>query len=205
LTDRSRYANMFHMARHKEFDQTKVKNKAKELFWLQGYEATSIQDLVDYLGINRSSLYDTFDNKLSLFLTALDIYQEDKYAELLAVFNDYGFSKSTIELVFRALVEEAVNDKLHRGCFTANSTVELAHQNSIVAQKCIATREKMEKLYYKALLNAQEEGQLNTRQSLQALARFLYNSAQSIQIIAKTQPERDVLEDIVKVTLSVLE
>ena len=65
------------MARHKEFDTTKAIEQARDLFWLQGYEATSIQDLVDHLGISRSSLYDTFEDKHSLFLLTLDQYGEN--------------------------------------------------------------------------------------------------------------------------------
>ena len=63
------------MARPKEFDQDKALDKAMTLFWQKGYEATSIQDLVDHLGIGRRSLYDTFKSKHDLFIAALDRYQ----------------------------------------------------------------------------------------------------------------------------------
>ena len=82
------------MARHKEFDTTKAIEKARDLFWLQGYEATSIQDLVDHLGISRSSLYDTFKDKHSLFLLALDLYVESTCSQIAAMFNQLGFSKA---------------------------------------------------------------------------------------------------------------
>ncbi len=60
------------MARQKEFDRDEVLHKAMEVFWTRGYEGTSIQDLVKHMGINRQSIYDTFGDKHSLFLQALD-------------------------------------------------------------------------------------------------------------------------------------
>jgi TetR/AcrR family transcriptional repressor of nem operon len=64
------------MARHKEFDRDAVLHKAMEVFWSRGYGATSIQDLVKHMGINRQSLYDTFGDKHALYLQALDRYGE---------------------------------------------------------------------------------------------------------------------------------
>ena len=62
------------MARSKEFEETVVLDKAMRLFWEQGYEKTSMTDLVEHMGIHRRSLYDTFGDKHSLFLKAMDRY-----------------------------------------------------------------------------------------------------------------------------------
>ena len=64
------------MARHKAFNREEVLDRAIEVFWAHGYEATSIQELVDSMGINRGSLYDTFGDKHRLFLEALDRYEQ---------------------------------------------------------------------------------------------------------------------------------
>ncbi|HEU4769480.1 MAG TPA: helix-turn-helix domain-containing protein, partial [Pyrinomonadaceae bacterium] len=62
------------MARHKEFDRDEALQKAMEVFWARGYRAASMQNLVEHMGINRQSLYDTFGDKHSLYLQALDRY-----------------------------------------------------------------------------------------------------------------------------------
>jgi len=59
------------MAREKEFNQDEVLHKAMEVFWRRGYEAASIQDLVQHMGINRQSRYDTFGDQHALFVQAL--------------------------------------------------------------------------------------------------------------------------------------
>ena len=67
------------MARTKDFDEDEVLTKAMNLFWLNGYNGTSMQDLVDGLGISRSSLYDTFGDKRSLFLKTLENYKKNLF------------------------------------------------------------------------------------------------------------------------------
>ncbi|NYE04535.1 AcrR family transcriptional regulator [Bacillus niacini] len=64
------------MARHKEFDEAEVLRKAMVLFWRNGYEKTSMQDLVDYKHIHRRIIYDTFGDKQTLFLRALQLFEE---------------------------------------------------------------------------------------------------------------------------------
>ena len=56
------------MAGIKQFDRHEVLDRAMAVFWKRGYEATSIQDLLEATGINRGSLYATFGNKQQLFL-----------------------------------------------------------------------------------------------------------------------------------------
>ena len=55
------------MARSKEFEENEVLDKAMKLFWEQGYEKTSMTDLVEHMGIHRRSLYDTFGDKHHCF------------------------------------------------------------------------------------------------------------------------------------------
>ncbi len=62
------------MARPREFDRDQVVDRAVEVFWRQGFEATSIQDLVEATGLNRGSLYNTFGDKAGLFEAALERY-----------------------------------------------------------------------------------------------------------------------------------
>ncbi len=192
------------MSRHKEFNITEAIEQAKDLFWLQGYEATSIQDLVDHLGISRSSLYDTFADKHSLFLMTLDQYEESTGSQLAAMFNQLGFSKATIAQFFESIIDNILSDEHRRGCFIVNSTAELAHCDAEVASRANRRRVKIEDLFYQAVANSQAAGELSSEQDPRALARFLYSAMQSLAITVKTRPDRQVLEDIVKVTLSVL-
>ena len=91
------------MARTKDFDENEVLSKAMELFWSKGYNATSMEDLVGGLGISRSSLYDTYTDKHTLFIKALEQYQQMGMMKIREILNSPGTAKETV----RKLIEQA--------------------------------------------------------------------------------------------------
>src|SRR5258708_36662868 len=114
------------MARQKEFDRDEVLHKAMEVFWTRGYEAASIQDLVRHMGINRQSIYDTFGDKHSLFLEALDRYREIQSRKVFEVLERPGSMKKNLRRLFEETVARALSAEGRRGCFVGNSMSELA-------------------------------------------------------------------------------
>jgi len=103
------------MARPKEFDCDVVLDKAMALFWRQGYEATSIQDLVTHMGINRQSLYDTFSSKRQLYLAVMDRYIDRVVSRRLTVVNASSAATGAIRQFFSDVVAFAVSDKDNKG------------------------------------------------------------------------------------------
>src|SRR4030088_150825 len=98
------------MARQKEFDREEALQKAMEVFWSRGYEATSIQDLVKHMGINRQSLYDTFGDKHALYLKTLDRYREIEGRKVFELLERPGSVKKTLRQLFEGVVERALCD-----------------------------------------------------------------------------------------------
>ena len=93
------------MARHKEFERDEALRKAMEVFWARGYGATSMQNLVEHMGINRQSLYDTFGDKHSLYLEALDRYQEVESRKIFELLEKPGPVKKALKQVFADVIE----------------------------------------------------------------------------------------------------
>src|SRR5437868_5714416 len=110
------------MARSKDFDEQEVLSKAVNLFWLKGYNGTSMQDLVDGLGISRSSLYDTYGDKHSLYLKALESYQYAGNDQMCHIINSAPNAKEAI----RSLLQFIANNLTQKGCFLVNAEVEVA-------------------------------------------------------------------------------
>src|SRR4051812_33964785 len=98
------------MARTKDFDKSEVLNKAVCLFWQKGYYGTSMQDLVDTLKISRSSLYDTYTDKRTLYLTALSFYQESGAARLTAVLTSSKPAKAKIKELLQLVTDDLLSD-----------------------------------------------------------------------------------------------
>jgi TetR/AcrR family transcriptional repressor of nem operon len=192
------------MARHKEFNRDEVLHKAMEVFWSRGYEATSVQDLVRHMGINRQSLYDTFGDKHALYLQALDRYREVEGRKVFELLERPGSVKKTLRQLFEGVVEKALCDGQRRGCFMGNATSELAGRCKETAARTCSNMTATEEAFYRMLLRGKKQGELKRVRDLRAFARFLYSSMQGLALMAKANRDRKTLEDIVKVTLSLL-
>jgi TetR/AcrR family transcriptional regulator, transcriptional repressor for nem operon len=193
------------MARPKEFDRDEVLHKAMEVFWSRGYEAASIQDLVKHMGINRQSLYDTFGDKHTLYLQALDHYREVEGGKLFKLLERPGSVKRALRQLFAGAVAAALGGGQRRGCFMGNATAELAGRCKETAARTCSNMAATEELFYRALVQGKKNGELKGVRDPRAVARFLYSSLQGLVLMAKATQDRQTLEDVVKVTLSVLD
>ena len=109
----------------KSFDEDAVVGKAMEVFWEKGYEATSINDLIEGTGIGRGSLYNAFGGKQALFVRAVSKYHAENHQATLARLEALDEPLNAIRGLFAAVVQETIEDKAKKGCFLINTTLEL--------------------------------------------------------------------------------
>ena len=119
------------MVRTKQFDQHVALDEAMELFWERGYHATSIQDLVDRLGVNRQSLYDTFGGKDRLYLAALERYRALAALPMYKALERDGPVREVLNRFFAEFLGNFLAGNW-KGCFMVNATAELAGQDAAV-------------------------------------------------------------------------
>src|SRR5205807_10090861 len=96
------------MARPKEFDTDVALDEAMELFWSKGYEATSMSDLVEHLGLARQSVYDTFGDKHAIYMAALRRYCEQRLAWMGPLFR----SERPVRAILREYLQHAIERAL---------------------------------------------------------------------------------------------
>ncbi|MCJ8209561.1 TetR/AcrR family transcriptional regulator [Mucilaginibacter sp. RS28] len=192
------------MARSKDFDEQEVLNKAIDLFWLKGYNATSMQDLVDALGISRSSLYDTFGDKHSLFLKALESYKTSAGEKISTIAGSTPSAKEAIRRLFDFTINELLSDTRQKGCFLVNAGVEVASVDPTVNEMVCDNDQQLEKLFFTIIKNGQETGELSKDKDAHAIARFMLNTVKGMRVTAKTATDKSVFNDIVAMTLNVL-
>jgi len=193
------------MARHKEFNRDEALRKAMEVFWSQGYEAASISELVRMMGIKRQSLYDTFGDKHTLYLEALDLYHRVECRKMIELLERPGPVRKTLRRLFQSVIEESLCGQARRGCFIGNAMSELAGRCPETAAKACGNMASFEEALYRTLLRGKKNGEIENGRDLRAIARFLYSSLQGLQLMAKAMQDRKTLEDVVKVTLSTLD
>jgi TetR/AcrR family transcriptional repressor of nem operon len=188
--------------RTKEFEPGEALDAAMQLFWRNGYAATSIRDLLDGMGIGYGSLYNTFGDKHALFLACLDRFRELRTSWIDEVLEDSGLSG--IEEVFRRTVDGLVGFEPRRGCLLANTAVELGPHDAEVAAKISRYVRHTEAVFERAVIRAQEAGEISADRDPRALARFLVNALHGLRVLARVGTDRAVLEDVVRVALDVL-
>ena len=191
------------MPRTREFDRDEALERAMELFWEQGYEATSAQDLVDHLGIGRSSLYGTFGSKHDLYLEALDRYRERGDAHIRDVLEKEEGATATLRRLFADTLEAALEDR--RGCFMANAIAERAACDEAVDERACCNRDRLEELFADLVRRGQEEGDIPAGRNPVALGRFLAIVQSGVRVTARTGPSEAELRDAVEVALATLE
>jgi TetR/AcrR family transcriptional repressor of nem operon len=193
------------MARTKDFDENEVLTKAIQLFWHKGYNGTSMQDLVDGLGISRSSLYDTYTDKHTLFVKALESYQNSGAAKIQEIINHSGSAKETIQKLLELATNDLMDDKQQKGCFMVNAEVEVAPHDAEVNNLVCKNDQQMEEAFYQVIKKGQDSGELKNQQDARALSRFIFNSVKGMRVTAKSTPDRSLFDDIIKLTISTLD
>ena len=193
------------MARTKEFKEDQVLDKAIEIFWHKGYNGTSAQDLVMHLGLSRSSLYDTFGDKQKLFAQSLRRYQKNAQDQIIELFDKSENIKETLHDIFKQAVIESLDDRITKGCFMVNSSIELAMHDEEIAKIVKSNSQKMEEVFTNAVQKGQDLGQISKSNEAKVLARFIFNNYSGIRVLARTgERDKQVYDDIIKALFSIL-
>jgi TetR/AcrR family transcriptional repressor of nem operon len=195
------------MARPREFDTTRALEQAMRVFWAQGFEATSLCDLLGAMGLSKSSLYETFGSKHELYLAALDHYNRTVTATHVAtVIAAHDSPKAGIAAVFEGLIDSMLKSQGGCcGCFVTNSAVEVAPRDPAAARRVCNGLDHVESAFCEALGRARAAGEISDDRDPQALARYLNSSLNGLMVMAKARPERGALNDVARIVLQALD
>lgn len=190
------------MPRSKAFDYDVILDKATDLFLEKGYEHTSIQDLVDYLGIHRRSIYDTYGDKHQLYLKILAKYDQDMSQKYVLITDRNISIREKFEAIFNA--SAFPKDTCRKGCLFVNSSIELALRDNEVADQIQSFFEKTKSFFIRLLNQAKENGELSADTDTRILASYLNNALIGIRVLVRSVASQTELKNIIKTTLSML-
>ncbi|WP_124058666.1 TetR/AcrR family transcriptional regulator [Bacillus subtilis] len=191
------------MARSKEFDEKAVLRKAMELFWEQGYEKTSMQDLVNHMGIHRRSIYDTFGDKRSLFLASLNHYEELIVNEMESIISSTSSIKQAIRDVFIFVLNSM--EQYPKGCLSVNAAIELSVLDKEIGRIVTKMFNRTEDMFNNLIKRGQTSGEISKEIDSDNISRFLHNNLVGIRVLIKTNYSKKELEGIITLALSVLD
>ena len=193
------------MGRPREFDLDDTLERAMQVFWAKGYEATSLDDLCTSTGLGRSSLYAAFGDKQSLYLNALERYETAAVARITTALANGKSPLDGIRGFIDRIIDDIVAGPGRRGCFIGNCTAELARQDRTVAAHVRQSMARVQSTFRDALVQARDTGQLSRHADVDALAAFLMSGIQGLRLVGKANPDRVILKNIAKVMLRCLE
>ena len=192
------------MARTKTFDEDEALTRAMELFWKKGYHGTSMQDLVDTMGISRSSMYDTFGDKHAIFLQSFRHYKKNQQAVLanISEFND-GL-QDILAKFFNLLLRDIVSDEEQKGCMIVNCSTELAWEDEAVRAIIKENYDEFEKRFLPVFTLAIKRGEIDIKKNPQAMTRFLYVNMVGLRAVSRSTDDVEFIRDAAKVALGTL-
>ncbi|TDD57187.1 TetR family transcriptional regulator [Nonomuraea terrae] len=191
------------MGRPRTFDIDTAVDRAMELFWRQGFEATSTEDLVEGLGIARGSLYKAFGSKEQLYALALRRYCERHAVGLIEILERADQVRPAIRAVLLELVEADLADP-ERGCLLVNAATERsAHRDTV--RQVSRTMGQIEAALAGALERARARGEIAADKNPRELAQFLTTFLQGLRVMGKARADRAFLENAVEVALGALD
>ena len=193
------------MPKTKQFDETEVLKKAKEVFWLKGYNGTSMDDLVQATGLSRSSIYDTFGDKHGLFLKSLNQYCCSQQGNLEQQCSKTDSPKKKIRSIFDSSIKDILTDKSRKGCLLINVSMELSAVDKDVAAVSLANMEGMEQVFSSLVKEGQTRGEISKKFTPKALARHLFSSLMGLRVSGVYRPDVDSLREIAKLALTILD
>lgn len=191
------------MARSKEFEENAVLDKAMRLFWKQGYEKTSMTDLVEHMGIHRRSLYDTFGDKHQLFLKAMDRFGNQINVSLAGGVKRSKTAVEALQFIFDFMI--VGEEDSPPGCLMVNSAVELAARDTEVDTKSTEAFTTAEQLLKEIILWGQREGDFTTNYDAEYLAEYLHNVWVGLRAMARTSVAKEKLHRIADTSMKLLE
>jgi TetR/AcrR family transcriptional repressor of nem operon len=193
------------MPRVKTFDQEKTLEKAMVLFWEKGYFATSMQDLVDHLKINRASLYATYGGKKELFTKSFQLYRTKNIAGVRSFLDSQDNVRQGIKALLNMAIENDERDFKRKGCFVVNTATELIPGDDFIVAVLNENKEVFEEIFYKYLKQSEEKGQIEKGKDLRAIASLLFVTYNGLKVVSKFDHDRKHYSKMVSTVLSLLD
>ncbi len=192
------------MARPREFNVDTALDRALDVFWSKGYEATSLDDLCEVTGLSRSSLYAAFGSKRNLLLQTVGRYADRRTPNIEAVLARPIPVRDAFASLAGQFIDQIVAGPGRRGCYLGNCAAELRRDDRAAMKQVRQGLAGTETTFREALTRAKMRGELSAATDADALARFLTAAFQGLRLVGKVNPDRAVLEDIARTMLQCL-
>ena len=178
--------SVFSMARPREFDERSALQRAMQVFWRKGFEATSLADLLKATGLSKSGVPDIHRQTDAVSRRPRGV-PSGSDEELREQLNDGRPARQSIEVFFGEMLGHAAEKERPYGCMNCNEAVELGPEDAEVRKLVAADFQAVEDLFADAIQRGQDDGSIRNHDGSPALARFLTVNLQGLQVMARAR------------------
>jgi len=189
------------MNRPRQYDRDEVLEKATNLFWEKGFEATSMNEMVARSSLNKHSLYSEFGDKEKLFIECIDHYISKDIRVLSDILTKKPLGLSNIEAFFDNRVNYAASEDC-KGCLIVNSVTEKEILSEEINLKVKSFISKFKAVFYNCLQAAQDKNEISEDKDCKTLADYLVCFTFGLVNIGKNETKKKELRKMVDVALS---
>jgi TetR/AcrR family transcriptional repressor of nem operon len=187
-----------------EYDPDKALDAAMHVFWLHGYGSTSMQDLLQAMGLSKSSLYQGFGGKKELFIRCINRYCDQMSEVLQGLLGKAESGSGFIEEILLHAATEASRPDMRRGCLLMNTASEFAQKDPDIADRVTIGFERLRGVLTSAVLRGQREGDISSGLEAEVLASYLISSLGGLKTVVKGGADGKRVKEIVGVILRAL-
>lgn len=188
--------------RPREFDNMAVIEAAMDVFWSNGYDGTSAEQLCQRTGLGRGSIYNAFGSKQRLYELALRRYQELGLEEQAQLLNAPGPAKSRLRALLQWGIDGDLGPMRGRGCMALFAVLNRAGKDPVVADISRVYVTRLEQVLCHVFTLGQRNGELSSDRPPLELARAFLSSLYGLRILGQSMPDRAFLEDVMEGTLA---
>ena len=193
------------MARFKAFNEDAAIASAVDCFWARGYEATSVRDLAERMGIGGASLYNAYGDKRALFEKALEHYANRSMRERVARLEAQHPPKQAIRAFLTEIIERSLQDADHKGCLLVNSALDVAPHDAEIGKAVAAYLDEIRAFFRRCLDAAAALGQVPPKLDTEVAAGHLLGVVLGMRVLARTGARRKLLEAVAQPALELLD
>jgi len=188
--------------RPREFDVDDALAAALRVFWSRGYEAASLSELTEAMGITKPSLYAAFGNKEALFRKALDLYETEKLAYMHTALAA-PTARGVAEKLLRGALANFCTANEPKGCLGVISSVACGPEAESIKADIVARRASSERAMIERFARARDEGDLPAHVDPAGLTRWLTAILQGMSVQASAGASPAELEQLITTSLQV--
>ena len=189
------------MGRNISFNKEHALDKAMHLFWEKGYDATSISDLIEAMGVSRSTLYSSFGDKDELFKLVLEHYKKRGQEKRSLLFSGINV-KESLKAFFYQHIEKCYSDDIPNSCIITNSSLLIGNIDSSIEKILIHDFNELEKVFKEVVEKGKEIGEIPPEVNCNLVAYSLLSLNHSINLMSKYKKEKSLAYKLVDKTIA---